>query len=262
MIVDAHVHLLPERLSGKIRRFFVERGAPEMAYPHEAAEARQRLEASGVDRCWNLPYVRRPGVAAGLNRWMAERWANDPFVVPGATVHPEDDVPVVVEDAISLGLRVFKLHCSVGGFGPDDERLDPLWRRVSQTGHPVVVHAGSAENGRATAAEVDRLGRSASRWPEARIIVAHCGSPAEETALELIRRSRSVYADLCPVVADPVRLPRSAIAGIERRILFGSDVPTVAVRVEGGLARVREWKLDPEDEAAVLGATADALIAP
>ncbi len=260
MIVDSHVHLLPDRLSARIRQFFVERGAPEMLYPHDAFEARKRLEAAGVERCWNLPYVRRAGVAAGLNRWMADRWADDPFVVPGATVHPEDDVAAVVEEAVGLGLRVFKLHCSVGQFAPDDERLDPLWRRVSQTGHAVVVHAGSAETGTATAAEVQRLGRTASRWPDARIVIAHCGSPAERATLELIRRSRSLYADLCPVVADPVRLERSAIAGLERRILFGSDVPTVAVSAESGLDRVRGWRLDPEDEAAVLGETANSLL--
>jgi predicted TIM-barrel fold metal-dependent hydrolase len=260
VIVDAHVHLLPEGLSGKIRRFFVERGAPEMLYPHEAPEARQRLAAAGVDRCWNLPYVRRPGVAAGLNRWMAERWADDPFIVPGATVHPEDEVAAVVEEAIGLGLRVFKLHCSVGRFDPDDERLDPLWRRVSESGHPVVVHAGRADDGKATATEVEGLGRTASRWPQARIVIAHCGSPAEGAALALIRRSRCVYADLCPVVGDAVRLERPDIAGIERRILFGSDVPTVAVSVESGLARVRDWRLDSEDEAAVLAETANSLV--
>jgi predicted TIM-barrel fold metal-dependent hydrolase len=261
MIVDAHTHLLPERLAVKIRRFFVERGAAELVYPYEAHAARDRLAASGVERCWSLPYAHRRGVAEGLNRWMAEEWEGDPFVVPGAAVHPEDDVTAVVEDALALGLRVFKLHCSVGRFGPDDERLDPLWRRVSQTGHPVVVHAGSAHEGTATAEEVERLGRTAARWPDARIVVAHCGSPAEQTTLALIRRSRSVYADLCPVVADPVRLTRRQIAGIEGRILFGSDVPTTGVTLESGVERVRHWGLDPEDENAVLGGTADALLA-
>ena len=261
MIVDAHTHLLPERLAAKIRRFFVERGAPELVYPYEPHAARQRLAASGVDRCWSLPYAHRKGVAGGLNRWMAEEWAGDPFVVPGGTVHPEDDVAAVVEDALALGLRVFKLHCSVGRFQPDDDRLDALWRRVSETGHPVVVHAGSAHEGTATDAEVERLGRTAARWPDAPIVVAHCGSPAEETTLRLVRGARSLYADLCPVVADPVRLTREQIAGIERRILFGSDVPTAGVTVESGVARVRAWGLGPADEAAILGGTADALLA-
>jgi predicted TIM-barrel fold metal-dependent hydrolase len=261
VIVDAHTHLLPERLAAAIRRFFVERGAPELVYPYAPHAARERLAASEVGRCWSLPYAHRAGVASGLNRWMAEEWAQDPFVVPGATVHPDDDVRAVVEEAVGLGLRVFKLHCSVGDFAADDRRLDPLWSRVSETRHPVVVHVGRAHEGTATAEEVARIRRTAVRWPDARIIVAHCGSPAEQAALALVRESRSVYADLCPVVADPVNLARSEILGIERRILFGSDVPTTAVTVEDLVARVRAWKLGPEDEAAVLGGTADGLLA-
>lgn len=261
MIVDSHVHLLPERLASKIRRFFVERGAPPMPYPHAPEAARERLVAAGITRCWSLPYAHRAGVAGPLNRWMAETWGADPFVLPGATVHPGDDVEAVVNEAIDeLRIEVFKIHCSVGSFSPEDPRLDPLWDRVSDTGRPVIVHAGSAPDGTATADEVESVGRAAGRWPRARIVIAHFGSPAVETTLALLRARPNLYADLCPVVADPVRLSRVSIEGLERRIIFGSDTPTVAVTIEDSLARVRAWNLGPEDEAAVLGGTAGSLL--
>ena len=261
MIVDSHVHLLPERLAAKIRSFFVERGAPKLLYPYPPLEARSALVSAGIGLCWSLPYAHRGGVASGLNRWMAETFRADPFVVPGATVHPDDEVEAVVAEALDeLRLPVFKLHCSVGRFSADDRRLDPLWRRVSACGAPVVVHAGSAHEGTATADEVETVGRTAARWPEATIIVAHFGSPSAARTLDLISSSRSVYADLCPVVADPVSLTRAEIAGVERRILFGSDTPTVAVSIEESLARVRAWRLPAGDEEAILGGTAQGLL--
>jgi predicted TIM-barrel fold metal-dependent hydrolase len=260
-IVDSHVHLLPERLAAKIRRFFVERGAPRLLYPSPPEAARQALEDAGMARCWSLPYAHRGGVAAPLNRWMAETFAADAFVVPGATVHPDDDVANVVGEALdALGLAVFKIHCSVGRFSADDRRLDPLWRRVSETATPVVVHPGSAHEGTATAEEVDAVARTAARWPDAVMIVAHFGSPAVDKTLDLLSRTRAVHADLTPVVADPVSLNGSAIAGLERRILFGSDTPTVAISIEDSIARVRAWRLPPGEEAAVLGGNADRLL--
>jgi predicted TIM-barrel fold metal-dependent hydrolase len=262
-IVDSHVHLLPERLAAKIRMFFVERGAPRLLYPYEPGAAREALVAANVGRCWSLPYAHRGGVASPLNRWMADTFAGDAFVVPGATVHPDDDVAQVVAEACdTLGLSVFKIHCSVGRFSADDRRLDPLWRRVSATGSPVVVHPGSAHEGTATAEEMEAVAATADRWPDATIIVAHFGSPSLGQTLELLSRTRSVHADLTPVVADPVSLPRPAIAGLERRILFGSDTPTVAVSIEDSIARVRAWRLSPVDEDAVLGGNADRLLGP
>ncbi|MEP7132341.1 MAG: amidohydrolase family protein [Acidobacteriota bacterium] len=260
MIIDSHVHLLPERLAAKIRRFFEERGAPPLLYPHDPDAARQALVSAGIGRCWTLPYAHRGGVASGLNRWMAEAFLNDPFVVPGATVHPDDDVPSVVSEAVHLELPVFKLHCSVGAFAPDDPRLDPLWAAVSEGGQPVVVHGGSAPEGTASPGEVAAIGKTAERWPDARIIVAHFGSPSERDTLDLLARSRSVFADTTPVVADPIRVSGKEIRGFEDRILFGSDTPTVAVTIEDSLARVRGWGLSPADEALILGGNAERLV--
>lgn len=260
MIIDSHVHLLPERLAAKIRRFFEERGAPPLLYPYDPDAARQALVSAGIGRCWTLPYAHRGGVASGLNRWMAEAFLNDPFVVPGATVHPDDDVPSVVSEAVHLELPVFKLHCSVGRFGPDDPRLDPLWAAVSAGGQPVVVHGGSAPEGTASPVEIEAIGRTAARWPAARIIVAHFGSPSEKETLELLARAPSVFADLTPVVGEPVRISGGDIGGFERRVLFGSDTPTVAVTIEDSLARVRAWRLSPADEASVLGGNAERLV--
>ena len=262
MIVDTHVHLLPARLAAAIRRFFVERITLELVYPHEHGPARQAILDAGVDRCWSLPYAHRSGVAGPLNRWMAETFAADPVVVAGATAHPEDDLAAVLDEAFGeLGLRVLKLHCSVGAFAPDDPRLDPLWERVSEGGQPVVLHAGNAVNGATTAAEVAAVGRVAERWPDAPIVVAHCGSPAVGATLALLRRARSLYADLTPRVHDPIAVTRSEIAGLERRLLFGSDAPNVSIPIEDSIARVRALGLPPEDEAAILGDNAERLLA-
>src|SRR5438552_255930 len=114
-IVDAHAHLLPDRLAAKIRRFFEERGAPRMPYPHAPLAAREALAAAGIARCWNLPYAHRGGVASPLNRWMAQTWAGDPFVVAGAPVPPDDDVAaavpsvaVTIEDSLAR-VRIWNL---------------------------------------------------------------------------------------------------------------------------------------------------------
>lgn len=263
MIVDAHVHLLPDRLAAAIRRFFTQHAVGSFfQYPHDAESARACIVAAGVDRCWSLPYAHKPGMAAALNRWMAETFAGDPVVVAGATVHPADHVATVVDEALDdLGLRVLKLHCSVGNFDADDPRLDPVWRRVSASGHPVVVHVGHSVGGTTEAPELATLGRVARRWPDARLIIAHCGAPAVGATLAILRETRSTYADLTPIGVALTPVDRAQIEGLEHRLLLGSDAPNTGVSIEQAIAHVRALGLDPAGESAILGGTAERLLA-
>jgi hypothetical protein len=263
VIVDAHVHLLPDRLAAAIRRFFMQHALGSFfTYPHDATSARACIVAAGVDRCWSLPYAHKPGMASALNRWMAEAFAGDPVVVAGATVHPADDVAAVVGEALdALGLRLVKLHCSVGKFDADDARLDPLWRKVSASGHPVVVHIGQSAGGTTDAPELATVGRVAQRWPDARIVIAHCGAPAVDAALAILRETRSTYADLTPIGLALAPVDRARIAGLEQRLLLGSDAPNTGVSIEQAVAHVRALGLDAAAETAVLGGTAERLLA-
>ena len=61
-IVDAHTHLLPDRLGRAIRAYFLQALPPEsFPYAPEPDLAHAALRAAGVARCWSLPYARRPG---------------------------------------------------------------------------------------------------------------------------------------------------------------------------------------------------------
>jgi uncharacterized protein len=262
MLVDAHTHLLPERLARAIRDYFKEHIAADFPYPFEAPLARERLRTAGVAKCWSLPYAHRPGMASALNRWMAESFPPEgPLVIPGGTLHPEDDVPRLLDEAIGeLRLRVLKLHCAVGAFSADDPRLEPVWKRVSESGHAVVVHVGRSALGTTGNADLVPLERVAERWPEARIVVAHCGAPAVAPTLALLRRARSVHADLTPVVGTVAPLTRHDVEGLEGKLLFGSDVPNTTVTLEETLALVRSWQLPADQEAAILGGNAEALL--
>ncbi len=264
LIVDAHTHLFPDRLAAAIRAFFVQFiSGDAFQYPSGWREARAVLEASGVGRCWTLPYVRQPNGAKTLNRWMAETFAGDVFVEPGATVHPGDDVRAVVDEALdALGLRLFKLHCSVGDYALTDDRLEPLWRRLSASGTPVVVHLGHSVAGNTEASELAGLEAVARRWPEARIVLAHCAAPAVDEALALLRRCPNVHADLTPVVFHLAPVKPGSLEGLEDRILFGSDVPNVVVKVEDAVAAIRELGLSAHCEALVLGGNANRLVPP
>src|SRR6202044_2210616 len=154
-------------------------------------------------------------------------------VIGGCTVHPGDDQPVtVLRGAVeNLGLRVLKLHCSVGDFSPDDPRLDPVWAYAAEVALPVVVHAGHAADGQTDGAELEPVAAVARRHPGARVIIAHCGYPASEAALRLVTGHENVYADLTPVLYQPVQPAAARLTELSGKVLFGSDAPNTGLTV-------------------------------
>jgi len=267
-VVDAHVHLLPPRLQAAIRGFFHRYGidSRRFAYPADAAAVCDRLAVEGVSELWSLPYARRPGSAVDLNKSMASlaaaRRGGPVRVIGGCTVHPGDDQPLtVLRSAVEdMGLRVLKLHCSVGDFTPDDRRLDPVWAFAAEVALPVVLHAGHAADGQTGGAELEPVAEVARRHPGARVIIAHCGHPASEAALRLVAGHENVYADLTPVLHQPVQPAAAQLTTLAGKVLFGSDAPNTGLTVTQLLDGLAGPDLPDQAWAALTGGAARRLI--
>ena len=267
-VVDSHVHLLPGRLGEKVRAFFDAGVSPvtPLAYPNDHPVVVSMLIEEGVDAIWTLPYAHKPGVASGLNEASAEtvrQFADSPLrITGGATVHPGDDRPVdIVQHAVDeLGLRVLKLHCSVGNFAIDDERLSPVFAFASERRLPAVVHLGHNVNGRTEEDELPAIGKIADQYPGMPLILAHCGHHAAPQAIALMDQHPSLFADLTPVVTEHPTITAEHISRHPDRILFGSDCPNTTLSVTQCFQWLQQMNCSPEVMTKVLGATALRLI--
>jgi predicted TIM-barrel fold metal-dependent hydrolase len=266
-VVDAHVHLLPGRLGDKVRAFFdagVASRTP-LAYPNDHPVVVDTLAGEGVDALWSLPYAHKPGISYGLNEASmatAAQFAHSPVsVIGGLTVHPGDDDPVhIVTDAVDIfGLRVLKLHCSVGDFSLEDPRLDPVFAFAAERRLPVVVHLGHNVNGRTEAEELPAIGRVADKHPDMPLILAHCGHHAAQEALELMEEHASLYADLTPVVTEHPEITATQLISLGSRILFGSDAPNTTLSVTQCIEWLRAFDLPRHVLAGILGENAFSL---
>jgi predicted TIM-barrel fold metal-dependent hydrolase len=263
-VVDSHVHLLPGRLGQKVRAFF-DAGVSStfaLAYPNDHPVVIDTLAREGVDAIWTLPYAHKPGVAEGLNSASAEtvaQFAQSPVrVIGGLTIHPADKNPVaIVRHAVDvLGLRVLKLHCSVGNFAVDDVRLRPVFAFASERHLPAVVHLGHNVNGRTDAEELPAIGKVADQFPGMPLILAHCGHHAAPEAIALMDSHPSLCADLTPVVTEHPTITAEHIERHSDRILFGSDCPNTPLSVTACIAWLTNMNVPHDVLEKVLGGNA------
>lgn len=234
-VVDAHVHLFPDRLFDALWRWFGEHAWP-VRYRLRSEEVLDFLQGRGVERVVALHYAHRPGMAEALNPYVLDLARRFPGVIPTATVFPgEPGAREILRRAFGEGARGVKIHCHVQKIAPDDERLDPVFEEAENAGVPVVMHSGREPSSPAYGVDTRTLCSAAaaervlSRHPGLTLVVPHLGADEYAEYEALLDRHPGLYLDTTMVLASyiPQRPDLGILARRPDRLLFGTDFPNV-----------------------------------
>ncbi len=254
-VIDSHIHFFlssalsdPARWGGRYtaeqlarmkQRFeqnLKERGQPAMDVSLQTPADYARRWAEEFDR---------HGVTAGCFltleedlRPLSEFTARDPArFIPYAYVNPLDPAaPEKLSRQVQEhGARGLKLITTTQWFHPYDERIYPLYRRVTELGIPLLVHCGvsigyQADFRYANPLELQPVLRD---FPDLPILLAHFGAGFFREALLLCYQAKNLLLDTSssniwmkyqdhPMTIRDV-LERALDAAGPERIVFGTD---------------------------------------
>lgn len=263
-VVDAHVHIFPDRVLDALYRWF-EKNAWEIRYPLRSGQISQFLFERGLSRVVALHYAHAPGMARGLNRFMAEVCRNEPRIIGLATVLPgEPDAKAIVEEAFALGLSGVKLHCHVQCFSPDAPEMHEIYSACESADLPMVLHAGrepalpqyNCDPYQLCA--VERVARALDDHPRLRLCVAHLGADEETGYAKLLERYDHLWLDTTMTLGGflPLPFPGKLVKARPDRILYGSDFPILPYAWDRELRAFEKIGLTEEERADVLGRNA------
>ena len=238
-IVDAHVHLFPERLFEAIWKWFDDY-AWKIIFKRPLPELTEYLKNMGVKKAFCLMYAHREGVASGLNRWIAELAEREPMIVPFGAFHQDDDPDAVLTQALDgLGLAGIKIHCNVQRATADDPRFFPLYERLQAANKTLVIHGGTQPVPDEFVG-LSHLRRALEKFPSLRVQIAHMGAEEYPRVFALLNDFPNVTLDTSIIFNDSFSfLPREydeAVVSYSDRILWGSDFPNIWFTPEAGVA--------------------------
>jgi uncharacterized protein len=232
-VIDAHVHLFPDRLFEAIWGWF-DAHAWQVRYRLTSERVIEFLAARGVRRVVALHYAHKPGMADGLNRYVLDLARRFPEVIPTATCFPgEPGTRELLRRAFGEGARGVKVHCHVQKIAPDDPRLDEVFEEATAAGVPVVMHSGrepsSAAYGIDTRAlcSVAAVDRALARHPGLTLVVPHLGADEFDGYEALLDRHPRLFLDTTMSIAGyfPRGPSLDLLARRADRLLYGSDFP-------------------------------------
>ncbi len=183
-------------------------------------------------------------VVFGLKGRLTGYWVPDEYIAEFVSHDPERLIGLAACDPtqagymqeLKVGLEEYKLSgVKIGpiyaGLDPRDPACFPVYDYCQENGFPIFFHTGTTFN------RLAPLGTSrpwlwdavAIRYPDLRIVMAHCGHPFTEECLVVIRKHPHVYADISALFYRPWQFYNTLIAAQEYRVvhklLFGTDYP-------------------------------------
>jgi predicted TIM-barrel fold metal-dependent hydrolase len=263
-VVDAHVHLFPDRVFEAIYAWFDVHGWP-VRHKLRSAEIVDFLLGRGVGQVVALHYAHRPGMARSLNAFMAELVRTRPRVTGVATVFPgEPEAAAILREGFALGLRGVKLHCHVQAFAVDDPVLHDVYEACVAEDQPLVVHAGREPRSAAysvdthTICGADRVEAVLRSYPRLRVSVPHLGADELDAYGHLLERYDNLWLDTTMTMADyfPVDHPERLVARRPERVMYGTDFPIVPYAWDRELGRIKRAGFSDDALERILGKTA------
>ena len=143
MLIDFHTHAFPPKLAGRaVAQLSRSAGGLEPQTDGTLESLKAVMDADGVDLSVVLTIATNPGQMHKVNDYAFEMDRDDRIVAFGS-VHP--DAPDALEELERIkaaGLKGVKLHPEYQGFYADEERMRPIYRKISQLGLITLFHAG------------------------------------------------------------------------------------------------------------------------
>ena len=261
MLIDFHTHAFPPKLAGRaVAQLSRSAGGLEPQTDGTLESLKAVMDADGVDLSVVLTIATNPGQMHKVNDYAFEMDRDDRIVAFGS-VHP--DAPDALEELERIkaaGLKGVKLHPEYQGFYANEERMKPIYRKISQLGLITLFHAGE-DYGYPPPyhAQPEHL-KHALGWFDSPVVAAHWGGAG--FGREVLERlcGEHIYFDLSFGYGAMPRPIAQAILDRHgpEKLLFGSDCPWH--RPEWELRLIDSRELGSEDREKILWKNAATLL--
>ncbi len=228
MLIDFHTHAFPERIAERaINNLSFVSGGLIPQHKGTVQSLKEEMQKDGVDISVVLGIATNPTQQTNVNNYAAELNKNQEIVAFGS-VHPDSpDALEELERIKEMGLKGIKLHPEYQNFFVDEERMKPIYRKISQLGLITVFHAGHDYGYNEPFRCMPDAMERALKWFDAPVIAAHWGGAGCGKQVVKHLCGKDIWFDTSFGYGN---MPKSFAQEImdkhtPDRFLFGSDMP-------------------------------------
>ena len=227
MVIDFHTHCFPDKLASRALATLSEESAFLPSCDGTADGLKRSMQENGVDLSVVLSIATNPHQQTSVNNFAAEL-NKMPGITAFGSVHPDSpDALSELERIKALGLKGVKLHPEYQSFFVDDEKMKPIYKKISSLGLITVFHAGADYGFAAPYHCMPENLANALKWFDSPIVAAHWGGMMCHEGVLKHLCGLPLYFDVSfgyGAVALPMVRKITEKHGTDK-LLFGSDSP-------------------------------------
>lgn len=176
MVIDFHTHAFPEKIADRaINKLAHASGGLIPQTDGTLGSLKSEMQADGVDISVVLGIATNPTQQKNVNDFAAKIDKEQCFVGFGS-VHPDAcDALCELERIKDLGLKGVKFHPEYQNFFVDDERMKPIYKKISRLGLITVFHAGHDYGFGDPFHCMPQNMENALKWLDVPVVAAHWG---------------------------------------------------------------------------------------
>ncbi len=227
MIIDFHTHCFPDKLAERAIPMLSERCGGLIPQTNgTVAGLKGHMAQAGVSISCVMNIATNPHQMKAVNNFAKE--INSDTIISFGSIHPDaPDWEEELERITDMGILGIKLHPDYQGFFVDDEKMKPIYRKISSLGLVTLFHAGFDYGFLPPYHCMPENMLRALSWFDSPVVAAHWGG---------IDSSLEVYDKLCglPIYFDTSFGYGNMAPGIQKmiiekhgtdKLLFASDCP-------------------------------------
>ncbi len=231
MIIDAHVHMFPDKIAKKTLDHLSQIAQSPYHTDGTAAGTVQAFDRWGIQTGIVMHIATKPSQQTTINNWAASLQKEYPGrLFCCGTVHPKaEDALEEIDRIRERRLHGIKLHPDYQDFMVDDPQMFPIYEKIADSGLPVVFHTGwDPLSPNCVHASAKGIKKVAKLFPTLKIVAAHMGGMRRyDESEEELAGIDTVWFDTAMsfLYCQPEHFLRLCRKHGADRILFGSDCP-------------------------------------
>ena len=253
MIIDAHVHIYPEKIAERAVQGIENFYNMHIEYDGRVSTLLKEGKKAEVDKFIVQSVATVPEQVKSINNFIAQSVSENEELIGFGTIHPDfPDISEEIDRIISLGLKGIKLHSDFQRFGIDDEKAFSIYE-AAEGRLPILFHLGDEHS---DLSSPERLLKVVKKFPKLTAIGAHFAGWSMWDRAEKALAGTGIYVDCSSSLyaLSPERAAELIHKFGAEKVLWGTDFPMWNYSDE--LTRFDKLPLSERERQMILGENA------